>query len=234
MLEAFEDFLEFRMDGAEDCEELGVEVFGAGAGVAFQNDAAGFFVGEAFFIAAVAAEGVVVVAEHDDAAGDGDLVASEAAGVSGAIPVFVVGDGYVASHFEEAGVGAFEDLGTAEGVAFHDFTVFDIEGASFTDEEVGDGDFADVVHGGGAEDEFLVGFGPADVAGDDAGVVADALDVGAGFVVLIDRGPGEAEDHVVVGLFEFGGATAFEVEGEFEVDGGVAEFSFEAEGFALA
>jgi hypothetical protein len=74
----------------------------------------------------------------------------------------------------------------------------------------------------------------AAAAGDDAGVVADTLDVGAGFVVLVDGSPGEAEDHVVVGLFEFGGAAAFEFEGEFEVDGEVAEFAFEDDDFALA
>ena len=70
--------------------------------------------------------------------------------------------------------------------------------------------------------------------GNDAGVVANALNVGTGFVVLINRGSGKAEDHVVVGLFEFGGAAAFEFEGEFEVDGKVAEFAFEADGFAMA
>ena len=70
--------------------------------------------------------------------------------------------------------------------------------------------------------------------GNDAGVVANALNVGTGFVVLINRGSSKADDHVAVGLFEFGGAAAFEFEGQFEVDGKVAEFAFEADGFALA
>ena len=138
----------------------------------------------------MAAEGVVVVAEHDDATDDGDLVAMESAGVARAVPAFVVGDGDIAGHFQESGVGPFEEFGATEGVAFHDFTLFDVEGALFADKGVGEGDFADVVHRGGSEDEFLVGFGPADVAGDDAGVVADTLDVSAGFVVFVDGGPG--------------------------------------------
>ena len=146
------------MDDAENVEELRIEMFGAGAGVAFENDAAGFFVGEAFLVAALAAEGVVVVGEHDDAADDGDLVALEAAGITRAVPMFVVGYGDVPSHFEEAGVGAFEELGTAKGVAFHKFAVIAIEGAAFANKDVWDGDFADVVHGGGSEDEFLVRF----------------------------------------------------------------------------
>ena len=133
-------------------------MFRAGAGVAFENDAAGFFVGEAFFVATLAAEGVVVVGEHDDAAGDGDLVALEAAGITRAIPVFVVGYSDVPGHFEEAGVGAFKELSTAKCVAFHKFAVIAIKGAAFANKDVWYGDFANVVHGGGSEDEFLVRF----------------------------------------------------------------------------
>ena len=146
------------MDDSEDVEELRIEMFRAGAGVAFENDAAGFFVGEAFFVATLAAEGVVVVGEHDDAAGDGDLVAVEAAGITRAVPMFVVGYGDVPGHFEEAGVRAFKELGTAKGVAFHKLAVFAIEGAAFADKDVWDGYFADVVHGSSSEDEFLVRF----------------------------------------------------------------------------
>ena len=175
------------MVGSLSADELGDAVAGIGSDFLAHH----LLVGAAVDDAVAGADGVsladdqVVVAVPEP-----DGVAAHAVGVARAVPVFVVGDGDIAGHFQESGVGPFEEFGATEGVAFHDFTLFDVEGALFADKGVGEGDFADVVHRGGSEDEFLVGFGPADVAGDDAGVVADTLDVSAGFVVFVDGGPG--------------------------------------------
>ena len=45
------------------------------------------------FVGSAAAQGVVLVGEHDDAPGQGDLIAVQAVGVAGTVPALVMGQG---------------------------------------------------------------------------------------------------------------------------------------------
>src|SRR5207249_3391174 len=105
----------------EGLDELGIEL-GTGAALKFRE---GLIGGAAFFVAAVAGDGVVGIGDGDDAGAEGNAFASEGFGVAGAIEKFVM----VQNHFADAGEWneRLEKFSAEGDVSLHGVPFFEVE-----------------------------------------------------------------------------------------------------------
>ncbi|MPN13026.1 hypothetical protein SDC9_160346 [bioreactor metagenome] len=148
------------------------------------------------------------VGDGDDASFERNIGAAQAVRVAAAVPLLVVAESNDAGGFEQFVVVLADDLGTHHRVLVHDLPFFGVELAGFEQDGVGDADLADVVHRRRVEDDVGRFFPHAVRQGDQAGVVAHAQHVVAGFVVLEFGGAAEAPDDLLAGGEQFQSALA--------------------------
>ena len=153
-------------------------------------------------VAALREEGVDDVGQADDAAGQRNRVPRQAGRVPFAVPPLVVAQRDVVGHGDEVVLRVAEDVGPDERVLLDALAFLGRQRARLVQDVVGDAHLADVVHRGGALDEFHLAAVQAHGLGQEAGGPADAPDVlGGGVVAVLDHHR-QTDDRIQMGLFQ--------------------------------
>lgn len=141
----------------------------------------------------VGIERVEAVDGSQDAGADGDLLALEILRIARAIPAFVMGADDGGYRVGEA--GAFDDLGSDDGMDFQAVVFFRGEAAGLGDDVIRHGEFADVVENGGNAQglEFVVA--EAHFAADTHDIHHDAVQVVPGAHAAGFDGKSKGFDH---------------------------------------
>ena len=145
----FDDGVGELAHGADEgCDQLRIEL---GAGAAFEFGE-GLLGGAAFFVAAVAGDGVVGIGDGDDARAERDAFGGERFRVTGAVEKFMV----VQNHFADASERneRLQKFSAEGDVGLHGVPLFEIERAALVENNFRDANLADVVEDG-AEADFL-------------------------------------------------------------------------------
>jgi hypothetical protein len=184
-------------DGEEDFDHFGIEL-GAGTAADFIARMAHR---KSFAVGAVADHGVEGVGDGEDARSEWNFFAAEAAGITGAVKEFLVGENDFGGIAEKG--NARQDVVADFAVSAHDLFFVVVERAGFAEDGIGNGHFADVVKECGASEDRQIIRGYGNCPGDGNGKGGNALAVTFGFRVLQVQGAAKGFQSVVVGLLEF-------------------------------
>ena len=125
-----------------------------------QDHLHGFFVGEGFFIAALAGQCIVYICQRDQLCADGDLIALQSIRVAAPIPAFVVPAGDLIGGLQQRLLAKIiqilQHLGSQHAVGLDDFKFLRGQFAGLVEDLVVNADLADVVQGRGQRDQILL------------------------------------------------------------------------------
>ncbi len=153
-----------------------------------------------FLVGSLGGERVEHVGDGDNAPLQGNRLARQSARISAAVEFLVMRPGDQGGQVEQARLAFAQDLVALLGMRAHDHQLGVVEPPGLEQDVIGNGDLADVVHGGGAQDEILFLARQSELLGDQARIVGHALDVGAGLRVAEFGGARQAGDHFTLAI----------------------------------
>ena len=156
------------------------------------DERAGLLGGPGFFVGALAGEGVKHIGNRHDACCQRNGLAHQALGVATAVPFFVVAQRHFMRQGQHAATVRANDFSADFRVAAHHVPFLGRELAGLLQDGVGNANFAHVVHGRGVQQVVRPLRMAARRQCQQAGKVAHADDVHAGFVVFVFGGAAQA------------------------------------------
>ena len=147
---------------------------------------------------------------------DGNRLPGQPPGVTGPVPLFVMGQGDALGHPKDFRRRIGKDLPPDHRMGLHQVELLGGQPALFHQHMVRNPDLSDVMHGGRIQDVFHHLVRQAELFGDQDTVPAHAQNMVSGILVLVLRCQGQAVDGIQVGTLHL-------PVGGFEIDKGGVE-----------